>query len=148
MYPKVCTNRNDANSQVVVANAEQEAQLPDEYRSNVLTGAGETISGADHAANVMLSPEYDKILADREQLEADRLALAQDRAALEEQRANLTAGYQESMDKLEADREQLDEDQRQFEAAKAGEQPTSDGATASADTSPAPVKRTRTARES
>lgn len=144
MYPKICTHRNDANSQVVVSNAEQEAQLPEEYRSAVVGSAGEILSSADHAADVMLSDEYAKILADREQLEADRLALAKDRAELEEQRANLTAGYKESMDKLEADR-------AEWEAAKGSQAPegTTDNTTAAAaDASTAPTKRTRTARES
>lgn len=150
MYPKICTHRNDHTSQVVVANAEQEAALPDEYRDAVTGTSGQTIAAADHAADVLLSTEYSAVLADREKLEADRLALASDRAALEKDRADLTAGYKASMEKLEADRAKLDEDQRLFDERKAGEQPTTAPAVDKVSDAPAaaatPAKRVRTAK--
>ena len=154
MYPKVCTHRNDHTSQVVVANAEQEAALPDEYRAAVTGTSGQTLAAADHAADVMLSTEYSAMLAGREKLEADRLELAQARAELEKDRAELTAGYKGAMEKLEADRVKLDEDQRLFDVRKAGEAPTdkpadttaADSKTVSETTSTTPAKRVRTAK--
>ena len=151
MYPKVCTHRNDHTSQVVVANAEQEAALPDEFRPAVTGTSGQTLAAADHAADVMLSPEYAAVLADREKLEADRLDLAKARAELEKDRHELTEGYKGAMAKLEADRAKLDEDQRLFDVRKAGEAPTDKPAETTADDSKAatettPAKRVRTAK--
>lgn len=167
-YPKIFTHRNDHKSQVVIANAEQEAQLPAEYLPEVTGVSGQTISGADHAANVMLSPEYDALLAEREKLEKDRAEfaglvaaaqkdaaaqhqeLAEGRAKLQADRDELTAGYKASMEKLEADRAKLDEDQRLFDAAKAGSQPDTAPAEATTTDTPAaataPAKRVRTAK--
>lgn len=154
-YPKVFTHRNDSKSQVVIANAEQEAELPPEYLPPVVIVTGQTISGADHAANVMLSPEYDVLLAEREKLEADRLAVAEERAALEKHRADLTAGYKESVAQLDADRAALVESQRQFDEEKAGAQPETApaedasgdaGAPASTEAPAAPARRVRTAK--
>lgn len=99
MYPKIAINRNDNRQQVVVANAEQEAQLPDEFRP---------LHDAPGASGI----EYAELKAARAQLEADRLALEEDRAAL-------TAGYQESMAELDADRAALKAEREAFEAAKA-----------------------------
>jgi hypothetical protein len=161
-YPKIFTHRNDHKSQVVIANAEQEAQLPPEYLPPVVGVSGQTVSGENRLTDAMLAPEYDALLAEREKLENDRaefanlVAAAQKDAAQQHQqladdRAALTAGYKDSMAKLEADRAKLDEDQRLFDAAKAGEQPD----TASADdkatgttSAPAagPAKRVRTAK--
>lgn len=161
MYPKTFTHRADPRSSVVVMNADQEAQLPAEYLPPVTGASGQTISGADHAANVMLSPEYDLLLAEREKLEQDRATFAElvaaaqkdhaaDVQALADERAKLTAGYKESMAQLEADRERLNEDWRLFDAAKSGSQPedpaASDDAAETAAAAAAPAKRVRTAK--
>jgi hypothetical protein len=160
MYPKTCKSRFDAHSQVIVANAEQEAELPEEFRP-LSTGTGQT-GGTD----VMLSPAYDDVLAAREKLEKDRAEfaqlvaaaqkdaaaqhqeLAEGRAKLQADRDELTAGYKASMEKLEGDRAKLEEDQRLFDEAKAGSQPTtSDTATAApAAATATPAKRVRTAK--
>jgi septal ring factor EnvC (AmiA/AmiB activator) len=155
-YPKIFTHRNDHKSQVVIANAEQEAQLPPEYLPEVVGAGGQTISGADHAANVMLSPEYDALLADREKLEQDRATFAQlvadaQRDAsqqmqdLADERAKLTAGYKESMAQLEADRATLNADRQELEDQR---QPADTGTTDQAAPAPAagPAKRVRTAK--
>lgn len=101
MYPKICKSRFDHQSQVVVANAEQEAALPEEFQE-------QRTGGQSDATDVMLSPEYGAILAEREKLEKDRAEFAEHMAAQEkalaEQRAELTAGYKASMEQLEADR--------------------------------------------
>lgn len=122
-YPKTFTHRDDHMSSVVVMNAEQEAQLPVEYLPAVTGEAGQTVSAADNAADVMLSPEYAAVLADREKIEQERTALAEDRAQLEKQRAELTAGYKGAMDALEADRATLNAEIEGFAKTKAGEQP-------------------------
>jgi hypothetical protein len=109
MYPKIFTNRHDSRQQVVIANAEQEAELPAEF----LPPSGAT-GTADNSTDVLLSTEYAALKADREQLEADRVAL--------------TVGYKEAMAQLEADREQLEKDRAAFEAEKAA--PAADGAPA------------------
>jgi hypothetical protein len=161
-YPKIFTHRNDHKSQVVIANAEQEAELPPEYLPPVVGVAGQTMTGENRLTEAMLSPEYDALLAEREKLEKDRaefadlVAAAQKDAAQQHQqladdRASLTAGYKESMAKLEADRAKLDEDQRLFDAAKAGSQPDTapaDDKAATAAPAPAagPAKRVRTAK--
>jgi len=106
MYPKICTSRNDSRQQVVVANAEQEAALPEEFQP--LSGSTSTTGGF---ADVLLSPEYAALKADQAQLAADKLAL-------EEERAALTAGYQESMAELDADRAALKAEREEFEASK------------------------------
>jgi hypothetical protein len=134
MYPKIFTHRNDHKSQVVIANAEQEAQLPDEYLP-VVAVAGQAVSNADHAANAMLSPEYDALMEAREQLEQDRTDLANARAHLEKDRAELTAGYKASVAKL-------DEERAAFEALRHAA-PVDIEAPAAA----APAKRTRAAKE-
>lgn len=101
MYPKICKSRFDHRSQVVVANAEQEAALPEEFQE-------QRTGGQSDATDMMLSPEYGTILAEREKLEKDRSVFAQYMAASEQdladQRAELTAGYKASMEQLEADR--------------------------------------------
>lgn len=107
MYPKIFTHRHDSRQQVVIANAEQEAQLPAEFLP--LSGATGT---ADSSAEVLLSTEYAALKAEREQLEADK-------AAMEADRATLTAGYKQAMADLEAEREQLAKDRAAFESEKA-----------------------------
>lgn len=163
-YPKIFTHRNDHNSKVVIANAEQEAQLPADYLPPVTLGdTGQTMSGADAATKAMLSPEYDALLADREQLEKDRTAFAelvanaqqdaakqmadlqQARIELEDQRDKLTEGYKASMAQLEADRATLGAEVEGWKKTKAGEQPPADPAPAAAGATPA--KRTRQARD-
>jgi len=167
-YPKIFTHRNDHKSQVVIANAEQEAELPPEYLPPVVGVAGQTMTGENRLTEAMLSPEYAALLADREKLEQDRTTFAglvadaqrdaaqqmadleSGRAALQEERDELTAGYKASMQKFEADRAKLDEDQRLFDA-KAGSQPDTapaDDKTATTAPAPAagPAKRVRTAK--
>lgn len=156
-YPKIFTHRNDHKSQVVIANAEQEAQLPPEYLPEVVGAGGQTISGADHAANVMLSPEYDALLAEREKLEADRATFAQlvadaQRDAtkqmqdLTDERAKLTAGYKESMAQLEADRTALAVERQAMEDQRQPVDPGAGNQGASAAAAAVPAKRVRTAK--
>lgn len=149
MYPKICTSRHDHHSQVVVANAEQEAELPEEFRAAVVVG-GTTMSAEDASTIAMLSPEYSALQADRENLERDRLDLAEAQAQLAKDRHELTNGYKDAMGKLEADRAKHDEDVRLFEVTKAGEQPAAADKIADAptDTSTStPAKRVRTAKD-
>ncbi len=125
-YPKTFTHRDDRNQKVVIANAEQEAELPAEYLP-------------DGGASVAQSGD---VLAEREKLERDRTEFAElvaasgkdaskqmqdleeGRAKLQQDRDELTKGYKASMEKLEADRAKLDEDIRLFDEKKAGEQST------------------------
>lgn len=168
-YPKIFTHRTDHNSKVVIANAEQEAQLPADYLPPVTLGdTGHTMSGADAATKAMLSPEYDALLADREQLEKDRTefaeltAVAQKDAAnqmadleaarteLQAERDKLTEGYKASVAQLEADRATLAAEIEGWNKTKAGEQPAD--AAPPAEPAPAaasgtPAKRTRQARD-
>lgn len=161
-YPKTFTHRNDHHSVVVVANAEQEAQLPDDYRPAVTGASGQTVDAADHATDVMLTPEYAQLMADREALEQARAEFAEHEArtrkeledgaqALADDRAKLTAGYRESVAQLEADR-------AAWEASKHDQAPEGTGDTASAapatpaaaadaPAATAPAKRVRTAKE-
>jgi hypothetical protein len=111
MYPKIFTHRHDSRQQVVIANAEQEAQLPAEFLPP--SGAAGT---ADNSTDALLSSEYASLKAEREQLDADK-------AALEADRATLTAGYKQAMADLEADREQLAKERAAFEAEKAAPAP-------------------------
>lgn len=151
MYPKTFTHRHDQHASVVVMNAEQEAELPDEFRPVV---TGDSVGQASPAAPVMtpaeallLSPEYADFIADRDQLGAER--------------ANLTAGYKADKALLDADRElldaqraQLDEERAQFEQDKAAarldvptapvEEPTAEPETGGATE---PVKRARAAKD-
>lgn len=155
-YPKIFTNRFDHKSQVVIANAEQEAQLPPEYLPQ---SVGVSIQPASSAGT------DESLLSEREKLEQDRATFAQlvadaqrdasqqiqeladDRAALEKQRAELTEGYKASMAKLEADR-------AEWEASKHAQAPEGTSDTAStpspAAEAPAPAavpaKRVRTAK--
>jgi hypothetical protein len=161
-YPKTFTHRDDHMSSVVVMNADQESQLPVEYLPASTGESGQTISGADKVADLMLSPEYAALLADREKLEQDRkefaelVANAQREAAeqaqkLADDRAELTAGYKGAMDALNADRAKLEEDQRLFDAAKAGSAPDTPPAdtvgTTDAAPAAAPAKRVRTPKD-
>jgi hypothetical protein len=151
-YPKIFSHRNDARSQVVVANAEQEAELPAEYLPEVVGVSGQTMSGADHAAAVLLSPAYDQVMAEREALERARTEfaalveksqkdLAEQAQKLADERAELTAGYKASVDKLAIDRDTLDHERAKMDEEKRqlqeGSKPAGD----------APAKRTRTAKE-
>lgn len=90
MYPKIFTHCSDHNSKVVVANAEQEAQLPAEFLPAVAGASGSAISAADQATSVMLSPQYSQLLTDREALARERAEFAEhaaaDRQALEDKR--------------------------------------------------------------
>lgn len=125
MYPKIFTHRDDPRSQVVIANAEQEAQLPVEYLPPV--AAGRVVSAADRTADLMLTDEYAALAAEREKLE-------QDRRELEDQRAALTAGYKNAMAELDVERAAMAADQ-----AKAAPKDT--------ETEAAPAKRGRPAKE-
>lgn len=82
MYPKICKSRFDHRSQVVVANAEQEAALPEEFQE-------QRTGGQSDATDMMLSPEYGTILAEREKLEKDRAEFAEHMAAQEKALAEL-----------------------------------------------------------
>lgn len=168
-YPKTFTHCSNIHATVVVANAEQEAQLPDEYRPAVAGASGTTVAAADHAADVMLSPEYAQLLADREKLEQDRAEFAEhvantmrdltaDRNTLDADRARLVEGYTADKAKQDADRARLDDEMAKWEATKAGAAPdegVADTAAAPADkpaaeSAPAaagPAKRVRTAKE-
>lgn len=156
-YPKIFTHRNDHKSQVVIANAEQEAQLPPEYLPEVVGVSGQTISAADNAA-VVLSPDHEALLAEREKLEQDRATFAQlvadaqkdhadQQQALADERAKLTAGYKESMAQLEADR--VAWEASKYAQASEGTTDTASAPSAVADApAPAatPAKRVRTAK--
>lgn len=159
-YPKTFTHRDDHMSSVVVMNAEQESQLPVEYLPARTGVAGQTVSAADHAADVMLSPEYGALMAVREKLEHDRkefaelVANAQREAAEQAQklaadRKELTDGYKGAMEALAADRATLTAEIEGWNKTKAGEQPAAvpppaDPAPAAATATPA--KRVRTAK--
>lgn len=97
-YPKIFTHFSNPNASVVVANADQEAELPDEYRPAEAS-----------SIDIRLSPEYDQLKAGREQLEQDR--------------ANLIAGYTADKANLQAARERLNEEIAEWERIKAGETP-------------------------
>lgn len=155
MYPKVCTHRDNQHAKVVVMSAEQEAALPEEYRSADSAGSVGTAGQVD----VMLSPAYDEVLAAREELESERTRfaehmtaqqreLAQGREQLATDRSNLTAGYKADKAKLDVDRAALDEDRARWEAQKNSTQPPADAKlpTESAPTT-APAKRTRVAKD-
>lgn len=116
MYPKTFTHRHDQHATVVVMNAEQESELPEEFRPVQAVGSVGQVSPAittmTPAEALLLSPEYADFIADRDQLAVDR--------------ANLTAGYKADKALLDADRElldaqrvQLDEERAQFEQEKA-----------------------------
>jgi len=169
-YPKTFTHCSDHNSKVVVANAEQEAQLPAEYLPAVTAG-GSTISAADQATNVLLSPEYSQLLADREALAAERAEFAEHSAAerkalvglrekLEEDRKELVDGYKAAKEKLDADLAQLAADRQALEDKRPPVQPAGDAAAPAtttdsaappaaapaADTTATPAKRVRHAK--
>lgn len=144
MYPKTFTHRHDQHASVVVMNAEQEADLPEEFRPLVTGGS---IGQASPVAPVMtpaeallLSPEYADFIADRDQLAVDR--------------ANLTAGYKADKALLDAEREllgaqraQLDEERAQFEQEKAAAPVQEAAGEPEAGSSTEPVKRARAAKE-
>lgn len=149
MYPKTFTHRQDRNATVVVMNAEQEAELPAEFRP-LPAAAGQsqpTTPTMTPAEALLLSPEYADFIADRDQLSVDR--------------ANLTAGYKADKALLDADRElldaqraQLDEERAQFEQYKAATRldvPTAPAkepaADAEKDGATEPVKRARVAKD-
>lgn len=176
-YPKSFTSRLNHQATVVVANAEQEAQLPDEFRPPVVRN-GVVVTASDNAADVMLTPEYGQMMAAREYLERARTEFAEYEAktrkelddtaqALRTDRNNLIAGYTADKTKLDEDRARLDAELIKFNDAKNGEQPDQpkqpDGAAGDAGEAKGPVaedkgyvapapaappgKRTRTARE-
>jgi hypothetical protein len=108
MYPKTFVHRENHHAQVVVANAEQEAELPPDF-----------VLHASHG------PALDPAAA-RAQLEQERAALAAERAALAEERASFDAMQQGATndlnliaDELEAERQRLNEDLAQFAADRA-----------------------------
>lgn len=172
-YPKSFTSRLNHQATVVVANAEQEAQLPDEFRPPVVRD-GVVVTASDNAADVMLTPEYGQMLAAREELERARAEFAEYEAttrkeleataqALRTDRNNLIAGYTADKQKLDDDRARLDGEIRKFNDTKNGEAPgqpdgaagddtatgdqvTDKGAVAPAPAA-APAKRVRAARE-
>jgi hypothetical protein len=163
-YPKTFTHRDDHNSSVVVMNAEQESQLPAEFLPAVVVGglSGSTalVSAGDLAADVMLTPEYAQLLADREKLEQDRAEFAEhvantmrdltaDRNTLDADRARLVEGYTADKAKQDADRIALDNERAAFELTKTGAAPDDAAApadTAAADTAAGPAKRVRVAK--
>lgn len=145
MYPKICTSRKDHTSKVVVANAKQEAELPEEYQE--LRG-----EGRQDSAEVLLSPEYDTLLAEREKLEKDRADfaahMAKQEKSLSDRRDELTAGYKGAVEQLNADRAALDADIADWNKVKEGsapDQPPADEGNQEADK---PARRTRVAKES
>lgn len=168
-YPKIFTHRTDHNSKVVIANAEQESQLPADYLPPVILGdTGQTMSGADAATQAMLSPEYDALLAERENLETERTKfaelvnkaqqdaaaqakeLADGRAQLQVDRDKLTEGYKASVAQLEADRATLTAEIEGWNKTKDGEPPADVAPPAEptpAAASATPAKRTRQARD-
>lgn len=151
MYPKTFTHRHDQHATVVVMNAEQEAELPEEFRPVQAVGSVGQMRPAipmiTPAEALLLSPEYADFIADRDQLAIDR--------------ANLTAGYKADKALLDADRElldaqraQLDEERAQFEHDKAAgrlDVPTAPDQESAADTekdgATEPAKRTRAAKD-
>lgn len=148
-YPKTFTSRYDHHASVVVMNAEQEAELPAEFRaadSNNLVGAGgqagaggiskdsESTGSTSKSDDVLLTPEYGAVVVDREKLERDRTEfaelmakeqkeLADGKANLQQERAQLTASYKADKQKLDEDREALDTERKLFENTKAGAAP-------------------------
>lgn len=151
MYPKTFTHRHDPHASVVVMSAEQEAELPEEFRAPLIGASlGRALPAAPEitpAEALLLLPEYADFIADRDQLAVDR--------------ANLTAGYKADKalvdaerDLLSAQRAQLDEERAQFEQKKAAallDVPTAPTVDLAADAQPSsvaePSKRTRAARE-
>lgn len=143
MYPKICTSRKDHTSKVVVANAEQEAELPEEYQDVRAGQVGE-------ASDVLLSPAYDELLAAREQLEKDRADfaahMAEQEKSLSDRRDELTAGYRASVEDLKAGSAALDADIAEWNKAKEGGQPDEPPADEQQEADK-PAKRTRVAKE-
>lgn len=106
MYPKICTHRDNPHAQVVVASAEQEAALPEEYRS--ITGEGYIAPDSAILHDEVLAA----LSADRAQLDKDRLAFSDD---LEKAKAE-----------LRAEREALDAERTEFAAMQASAESDSD----------------------
>lgn len=147
MYPKTYVHRDNHHAQVVVANAEQEAELPAGF-----------ILHATHGSAPSPADELAKLEQARAALAADRAAFDDERAKFEALRAHSTSEINAIADELETERQKLasglaelegaravhEADRAAWEEQKASAQPPVTGEAGA--TPEAPPKRTRGAK--
>ena len=171
-FPMVLTHRSNPHAQVVVANAEQLAEIPADYLPettgdapavvaaaaaipgvNLDAGTGATVDAADEAeGRQSLNEAVDEftahVQAETAKIDAARTQLAADRATLDQQ----TAALNEQMEALARERAEF-EAQRASTTAGTGDiggdtgaaSPAAEGAATGDTATPpaAPAKRTR-----
>lgn len=163
MYPKTFVHRHNQHATVVVANPEQEAELPKDF-----------ILHATHGAAPSPADELEKLKQERDALAADRALLDKERAEFNALQEHASTELSAIADELEGERKKLadglaqlaadraahDSDRAAWEAQKNSAQPPGTGeksgesaiaegaATGETGTaSAAPAKRTRARAE-
>lgn len=163
IFPMVLTHRTDRSAQIVVANAEQLAEVPEEFQppttapaiasaaipgvnlSAELAELDERRKSLDEAVDEFtahVQTETDKLAALRRQIDTDRAELTAHRAALDDERARWDAQKNSAQPPDDAGTGETAGDAAANQAAAEG---AATGETAAP--AAAPAKRTRAAKD-
>jgi hypothetical protein len=143
-FPMTLTHRSNPHAQVVVANAEQLAQMPEEYLPEAIGGAPAVVTAAAAIPGVNLdagtgdnstaiADEAERrqsldeavdeftahVQAEENRLTALRTQLAADRTAHEENVSKYAVQFVQEREAIKQDREALTRERAEFEAQRA-----------------------------